>query len=336
MLSNPQSRSRGPVCPAGDGHAGLMTPESHRLQAVAQHQYGAISRDQVRRLGGDDNWIRTQLAAQRWVRIHPGVYLSFTGEPSWSATAFAGLLYAGKGAALSHRSAGYSLGMINRAPRPIEVSVPHHRQPAPQPGMVIRRRRVMPMCFGRIPATNAADTLIDIAATSGDVDEVVRLAREALRHVHIAYVRKVLEERQRLRHRSLLTEILGAVEAGIESPLEYRYRRDVERRHRLPRSVLQVRQLLDGLWIRADSLYRGRGVRVELDGQVAHPGGRTDSDVWRDNAALVATSDLTLRYRWAHVAGNPCATARQVAQALQSRGWRGRPTPCGPRCAVGR
>ncbi len=75
-------------------------------------------------------------------------------------------------------------------------------------------------------------------------------------------------------------------------------------------------------------------MRCELDGELAHPGGRTDSDTWRDNAVLIERGDITLRYRWGHVALTPCATAAQVAAALRLRGWRGAPRACKPDCPV--
>ena len=125
------------------------------------------------------------------------------------------------------------------------------------------------------------------------------------------------------------------VEAGVESPLELRYRVAVERGHGLPQSELQTREVLSGRWIRADCRYRRYGVRVELDGRLAHPGGRTDQDTWRDNAALLETDEITLRYRWHHVAGTPCRTASQVVTALRRGGWQGTPRPCGPGCRVG-
>lgn len=75
-------------------------------------------------------------------------------------------------------------------------------------------------------------------------------------------------------------------------------------------------------------------MRVELDGRLAHPFGRTDADVWRDNAVVLAHAELTLRYRWAHVAVAPCRTARQVAGALRAGGWRSRPARCSPACPV--
>lgn len=93
-----------------------------------------------------------------------------------------------------------------------------------------------------------------------------------------------------------------------------------------------MRHVLDGRWVRADRVFDGLGVRVELDGQLAHPHGSTDRDVWRDNAVLVERAELTLRYRWTHVTSSPCATAAQLATALHARGWRGTLRRCGPAC----
>ncbi|MCK6210387.1 hypothetical protein KZX45_07520 [Georgenia sp. EYE_87] len=313
-----------------------MQPVPPELARLADRQYGVVARTQVMRLCGDPAFLRSQLRAGRWVRRVPGVYLTFTGTPSWNSRAMEALLYAGPGAALSHRSAAYRHEMISRPPSLIEVSVPHTRRRARQQGIEVLRRRHMPISQGRLRTVVAPATFVDLASGTNDIDTIVGLASAALRRTHLSHLRDEIDRRSRIPNRALLLEILGEVEDGVESPLEYRYHRDVERRHGLPRSQLQARQVLDGLWVRADCLYLSLGVRVELDGQLAHPNGRTDSDVWRDNAALVIAKDLTLRYRWVHVAVTPCATARQVAHALRSRGWRGRAVPCGPGCAVAR
>src|SRR5690606_15037605 len=129
-----------------------------------------VSHEQVIQQGGDDNWVRTQLRAGRWVRRVPRVYLTYTGTPSWNTRAYEALLYVGSPTALSHKSATYRLDMIDRPPVTIEVSVPHKRRVAPQPGIVVHRRRHMPQAFGRIPALDAATTFVDIAGSSSDVD----------------------------------------------------------------------------------------------------------------------------------------------------------------------
>ncbi len=90
------------------------------------------------------------------------------------------------------------------------------------------------------------------------------------------------------------------------------------------------------MWLRADCRYEGLRVRVELDGQLAHPGGRTDADTLRDNIVVISTDEITLRFRWRHVAVTPCAVAEQVVLALRSRGWTGTPRPCGRTCPLHR
>ncbi|MFD1507280.1 hypothetical protein FE374_14180 [Georgenia yuyongxinii] len=169
---------------------------------------------------------------------------------------------------------------------------------------------------------------------AADEDSVVSIVCGALQHnTDLEQLRRAVHARPRLRHRALLRELLEVIARGVESTLEYRYHR-IERAHGLPVSRLQLRQVLDGLWLRADCVYKGLLVRVELDGQLAHPFGRTDKDVWRDNAVSISASELTLRYRWRHVVVTPCEVARQVAIALRSRGWQDTPRPCGPGCAV--
>ncbi|QGQ20765.1 hypothetical protein GC089_18170 [Cellulomonas sp. JZ18] len=163
------------------------------------------------------------------------------------------------------------------------------------------------------------DTVLDLVHEAADEDAAVAVTCEAVRAgVRPAVVLAAAAERAVLRHRALVRALLGDPTLGVESPLEHRYVRDVERRHGLPRSAGQVRTRVEDRWIRSDRVYPG--VRVELDGALAHPFAATDSDVWRDNAVRVQEGDVTLRYRWHHVVTTPCAVARQVASALAVRG----------------
>src|SRR5660397_296717 len=71
----------------------------------------------------------------------------------------------------------------------------------------------------------------------------------------------------------------------------------------------RVRERVRGYWIRSDCWYEGYGLRVELDGELAHPGRATHRDVLRDNDVLLMTGDLTLRYRWWHTLAGACVSA---------------------------
>lgn len=226
-------------------------------------------------------------------------------------------------------------GILRRPGPQVVVSVPVARSVRPHEGVVVRRRRRMPPVAGRLPAVMRDATVLDLVDEARTEDEVVGLLCDAVRAgVHPWAVARAADARASLRHRGLLFEVLDEVRAGVESPLERRYDRDVKRRHGLPPSMAQVGERDGGRSIRADRVYVGRGVRVELDGRLAHPSGATDADVWRDNAVVVERADVTLRYRWRHVVATPCAAAWQVARALRSRGWDGDPTPCAPTCAL--
>ena len=70
-----------------------------------------------------------------------------------------------------------------------------------------------------------------------------------------------------------LADLIADVDSGIESPLEARYHR-IERLHGLPTAVLQERRVVDGGWIRADRVHPAYLLVIELDGNLAHRGGR--------------------------------------------------------------
>ena len=124
-----------------------------------------------------------------------------------------------------------------------------------------------------------------------------------------------------------LEDILAAAGDGIHSVLEYRYLRDVERAHGLPRSRRQVRVVIDGKTAYRDVYYEKYRLAVELDGELAHP----DEERWRDNgsdnqASAPGHPDHSLRLAGVH--GHPCQTALLQARILRQRGWPGMPRPC--------
>lgn len=308
----------------------VLPPE---LVALASRQGGVLSATQLADAGATTAWTSRQVTSGRWRRIHRGVLVIHSGPVVWRARAWAGLLYAGDGAALSHEAAAYVHEMTHREPAVITVSIPEARRVMPTRGVLVLRRTVMPPAWGRLRTVNRADTAVDLVAASEDVDAAIGWLCAAVRaRTTPEEIRRSAAGRARARHRDLLADLLADVAGGVESPLERRYRRDVESAHGLPTSRLQARQVVDGVALRADCLYESLGVRAELDGRLAHPADRVDADVWRDNAVAAVRGELTLRYRWRHVAVTPCDTARQVGQALTRRGWLGRLHPCRPDC----
>lgn len=300
----------------------------------AARQSGVLTTAQLQAAGVLRSWVAYQVRAGRWQRLHQGVVVVHSGPVDWRARAWAALLYAGAGAALSHESAARLWGFTRHEPTTIEVSVPGHRRVRPTEGVRIRVREDMPQASAGLRTVTRSETTVDLVAASRSVDDAVGwLARAVRAGTFPEAVAESAHRRTRFRHRDLLLDLLHDGVLTTESPMEHRYHRDVERAHGLPSGTPQARHRVAGGWIRADCWY-DVGVRVELDGYLAHPGGRTDRDVWRDNAVALERLELTLRYRWWHVAVTPCTTAGQVAQALRGRGWVGAPRRCGPSCTI--
>lgn len=299
------------------------------VERLARQQSGVVATHQLLDLGVAGSWVDRRVREERWRRLHPGVLVVHTGPLTWRARTTAALLHAGPGAALSHASAAVEHRLRDRFPAVVEVVVPHERRVVTSGDVRVVRRRVMPPVGGALPTVDAAHTVVDLLDRVASTDDVVGLLTTAARAgVPPGRVLDVVGQRARVRERPLLVDLLTCVADGIESPLELRYQRDVERAHGLPQATLQQRHRLGGGWIRADRVYDGLGVRAELDGRLGHPGGRTDADTWRDNAVLLDRLELTLRYRWRHVVVTPCATAAQVVAALRARGWTGTPRRC--------
>ena len=311
--------------------------ESRHLQMIRYSvpQSRVITRAQAVALGASSSWITDQVVNGLWQRLAQGIYLTHSAPPSWFSKAQAALLLGGSGAFLSHEAAWFLSRMQKRPPQLITVSIPPQRYLKPRPGIKFFRRNDAPALMGRPWHTTPEETVLDLIAQIKQPVDVLGLLTHGLRTgLHPNRILYALKKRQRFGKRQLVLNLLGEIEDGVESPLEYLYDKDVERAHGLPTSIKQRSQKINGRWIRVDRLIEEYLVRIELDGEVAHPGGRTNSDTWRDNAVLIKYGDITLRYRWHHVIAQPCETAAQIVAVLRRRGWKGEPKKCGPHCAV--
>lgn len=298
-------------------------------------QDGVLTRGQVLASGLTDSWIRARLDARVWQRLVPGVFLTHNGEPSPVARIWAAVLYAGAGAAASHHTAAFLHRLIDAPPDDVHVVVPSRRRVRPQPGLVVHRAatsRVNPA--HRPPRTDVATTILDLAAMYDGVDAVVSLVTRgyALGVARLDTIAAALRQRGRQRWRGLFDELVGDAD-GLESALEWRYRRDVERPHGLPTPQRQVVVRAGSASYRRDVDYEEYGVVIELDGRRGHTDVGALRDAVRDNAALLA-GRVTLRYGWWDVRCNACRSAMQVATVLRDRGWTGLPTRCGPACII--
>jgi hypothetical protein len=272
--------------------------------------------------------------------VHPGVYLGHTGEATWVQRSWAAVLHAwpaalaGEAALRAHEGPGKRTD-----PAVIEVVVGRSRTVLAPPGVRITRidglgqRAVWTVGPPRLRYDDAAIAVACRAATDLDALRVLADVVQGRRST-AARLASELGSRRRVPRRAWLTSVLGDIAQGSCSVLEHGYLARVVRPHGLPEGQRQVR---DG---RGDRVaYRdvehADGLVVELDGRLLHDSARQrDADLERDlDAALVGKE--TVRLGWGQVFGRECTTAGKLAELHRTRGWTGRPHPCGGECGIG-
>ena len=185
------------------------------------------------------------------------------------------------------------------------------------------------------PQTKLEETVLDLADLAQTAEDAVSWPIKACQRRLTTPDRIIaaLEGRSRARWRRDVADAIPDIRAGVHSPLELRYVRDVERRHGLPRGDRQVRVVRGMARQYIDVLYADYGVVVELDGVLAHSSGGKSREARRDNANTL-DGYQTLRYGWVPVAYRACATAREVHDLLRRNGLRIPLRPCGKACAA--
>jgi hypothetical protein len=315
----------------------MGTATGSRVEALAEAQFGVLSRVQCLGLGMTSDAIRWMLRSGRWQRVHLGVYATHVGPLDWPARVSAALLYCGAGAVASHRTAARLHGLLDQDPHDIEVLIPANRRVVRPSHVGVATcsdlaRRTAP---SRWPSrTTVEDTVLDLAERGDSENAIVWLSKACqCRRTTTVRLAEVLESRMRHRWREVLVDALSDVADGVESLLEFRYVRRVERPHGLPEARRQRVVVTGGCRRRTDNDYEPFGVVVELDGRLGHEGAGIFRDRTRDNIAAVS-GKVSLRFGWADVDAQACEVARDVAVLLWSRGWRGKLKCCGADCRV--
>lgn len=307
------------------------------LRQQARLQAGVITSKQALRAGLSRNAIVSKVGNGRWRRVYRGVYVTFTGPLTRDAQLWAAVLFAGKGAKLSHETAAEILRLTDRRSPLIHVTIPAGRRVIPPPGMVIHISSsvVLGWRFARgiPPHTFAEETIIDLVHAATDLDAVIAYVTGAFGRNLTSEARLVTEVagRKRLRWRENLDKIIPAGAGGTRSPLEYHYDEDVAHAHGLPAARKVPFLKPNGSKGYRDRSHEGYGLVIELDGKQFHPDEFRGADEDRDNHAT-ATGRATLRYGWIDVTRKACETARLEADALRTRGWTGALKPCSPTC----
>jgi hypothetical protein len=316
---------------------GVLNDIPASARRKAREQGGVITRRQAIQAGLSADKIAWLLKRGDWCQVHRGVYVTFTGPAGRSALLWAAVLYAGRGAYLSHETAAEINGLSDGESPAISITIPASRRVSAPAGVVIRHSSRKAMTWrppGMPPYTGAEETVIDLAQAAAAEEEVIALVTRGFgrRLLNEQRLLTLARSHKKLRWRHELDEIVPAAAGGAHSSLEYRHDRDVQRAHGLPEPVKQDRfRKPDGGWGYRDRCYPEYGrLVIELDGRRFHPDEQRGRDTERDNQAAVAGA--TLRYGWDDVTRKACETAEQEAAALRNRGWTGTLTPCSPSC----
>ncbi|MCA0294538.1 MAG: type IV toxin-antitoxin system AbiEi family antitoxin domain-containing protein [Actinobacteria bacterium] len=299
------------------------------LRRLARAQSGLVSAEQALILGLTNESLRRLVRQEHWQRLSHGVYDLLPGTDPVEKAIWAASLRAGEPCAIGGEAALRLYGLDRHVDR-IVLWVPPDRRPRSGAGVAMRRDKIgrLDRRRGMLPRIRADDAVIDVAERL-PTEAAVSLISEAVRlHlVTLKALRTAIGQRARVRNRKLLVALLDDLD-GIESALEFVYRRDVERAHGLPAARRQ-RSVSSGS--RSDVVYDEYGLLVELDGKAGHIGfDAAFRDLHRDNAHAQRRW-TTLRYGSADVRAQACEVAAQVASVLRDHGWVGDFQPC-PHC----
>ena len=311
---------------------------SPTIRATIKAQAGIVSRRQLLRDGTNRMTIVSKVKSGQWRQVHPGVYLTFTGELTRQAELWAAVLYAGRGAMLSHETAAEILGITDRRAASVDVAVPAPRRVRAPHGVTIHTSSVVYHRWrpfpGYPPHTFFDETVIDLVDAAEHLDDAIGWVTRALgkRVTQAPFLMAAMSARKRLRWRGEISEFLEASAGATESVLEYRFDRDVVEAHGLPAPEKQVTfSKGNGRKGRRDRAYVKHQLFVELDGKLYHAEDHRSDDQHRDNDAA-ATGNATLRYGWHDVTLGACESAAQLYAALRQRGYRGAIRSCSPGC----
>lgn len=312
------------------------------LARLLREQDGVVGRSQLVALGASRNDVRRLLSRGELVLVHPRVYVNHNGRPTRRQREWAAVLACAP-AALHRESALEAHGMTRDRPtasardQPIHLVVDRHRRVVPPEGVTIERvadLETWVQANRRPPRAQLEYALLKAAAARSEGEAIALLSDSV--HQGLTTPTRLLEviaKLPRLPRRMMLGEVLADVEAGARSVLERRYLREVERAHRLPEGVRQLREDTRSGSVQRDVRYTAERTLVELDGAFGH---RDSVDRWADlqrDLDAAVSDHATLRPGWAQVL-EPCRLARLVGEVLRRRGWAGRPDACGAGCTV--
>jgi very-short-patch-repair endonuclease len=240
---------------------------------LAEEQHGVVARSQLTAFGLSEDAIGRRQRAGRLHRIHAGVYAVGHGVLSKEGRWMAAVLFGGRGAVLSHRSAAALWEIRGSSNRAIEITVAvksRSRGPVERHFSVLAADEVT-VEWG-IPVTTVPRTIFDLAAVApASVEGALRQAEYLRLHDRLSLWDLLDRYPRRSGARAVREALARRREASGQSRswLEERFLPFLDR-HRLPRPRLNAWVEAGGRSLQVDCLWPGARLVVELDGFAAH------------------------------------------------------------------
>ena len=283
---------------------------------LAAGQHGVVARSQLIGAGISSATIDRWLGRGRLRTLHAGVYL-LGPVAGPRAREMAAVLACGKGAVVSHWSAGAIWGLSAPRPPSDPVDVTVIRRDRRRAGVRVHRVRSLPAddvaAAEDVPVTSAARTLLDLAGAA-DVRETERALERylTLQLDTPSALRAMLRLSPPRRGAARLSELLdGGPPALTRSEAEERFLHLV-RRGRLPVPATNV--MAAGYEV--DFLWRKHGFVVEIDGHAFHATRRAFESDRRRDAVLAAAGFHVVRVTWRQITDEPEALLVRLGRAL--------------------
>jgi very-short-patch-repair endonuclease len=277
------------------------------IAQLASRSGGAVDRAQLRALGLGRGAIRHRLEIGRLRPLHHGVYAVGHDALPPRGRLVAGLLVAGPGAALSHRTAAGLWKLTPSLPQFVEITTTT-AAPRSRPSLIFHQTKELHARRRHdLPVTTPIRTLRDLAATL-PYDDVERACSEAL------VLR--LTTAQELACQSgpgaaVLARIAGAGVAPTRSELERAFLRAI-RKAGLPDPEVNYRI---GRYV-VDFAWPEQRVVVETDGERFHGHAAAIRRDHARDAELQRLGWVVLRFTWPEVKTEPAFVAARVARLL--------------------
>ena len=287
-----------------------MTLEQiHRIMA---RQDGVITARQAMGAGMTSAAIQRRLSGGNWRRLRSGVYLRCDRVHSANVELRATVLAAGAEAAAHGPSAAWWLGLVDRPPRELSVTIPVNRAVVSAPGVRIRRR-TLDWCDVTVHRDlRVTDVPLTVLETAVAIPNGSALLDRALqRHTTLAILWRTHERNLGRRGSAAATKLLTAAAEGGSSEAERVL-------HRLLRGagITGWTMHLRACGYELDVAFLDQRIAIEVDGWAwHHQVDRFEHDRVRQNV-LVNAGWRVLRFTWHQLHGSPASVVEHIRSAL--------------------